>query len=164
MRTPSGRSSTRRTDEIADVVHDAGLDAVAWLVEQKQLRSGDQGASDRQHFLLPAAQRAGALARPVPQKGEIAIDFVGLEFTRAIDELSHAQIVKDRHVREDFAPLRHVADSERGAAIGGLAALCPRRDKEMEPLRTDKRPMSARISVRLAHAVAAQHADDLARH
>jgi hypothetical protein len=118
MSTPRSRSSTAQ-DEIANVVDDARLDAVAWLVEQKQIRSGDKGPSDRQHLLLSAAQGAGALARSVLQKGEIAIDLVGLEFTRAIDELSHAQIVQDRHVREDFASLRHKADSERGAAVGG---------------------------------------------
>src|SRR5262249_2716317 len=106
-------------DEIADVVHDAWLDTVARLVKQEQIRSGDEGPSDRQHLLLPAAQGAGALTRSVLQKREIAIDFVGPEFTRAIDELSHTQIVHDRHVREDFASLRHVADPERGATVGG---------------------------------------------
>ena len=65
-----------------------------------------------------------------------------------IDELAHAQIVEHGHVREDLAPLRHIAH----AAPRRLSAASPVTSsplKLMPPRRGRSRPMMPRISVLL---------------
>ena len=50
-------------DDIEGALHDGWSQAEGGLVEQHNLRTGHQGARDRQHLLFAAGKRAGGLCR-----------------------------------------------------------------------------------------------------
>ena len=60
----------QRADRRLDVLDDGRLDALGGLVEQQQLRPGDQGAADGQLLLLAAGQVAAAPRQHVRQRRE----------------------------------------------------------------------------------------------
>ena len=64
-------------------------------------------------------------------------------------------------MREDFAPLRHVADAARGAAIGGLPRYVLAAIENGAAAHREETDQRAHQRA-LADAVAAKHADDLA--
>ena len=80
--TPIGLRCDQGRQEVADLLDDRGLHAVAGLVEQQEVGAVDQGAGDREHLLLPAGQRAAALAQPLAQEREPAVDLVEREAAR----------------------------------------------------------------------------------
>ena len=133
------------------------------FVEDEQLWLGHQPAADGEHLLLAARQRAGALRLPLkqPRKGrEYALTIlrpplVAAPIAAEIEILAHRQIGENapafRHVDE---PARD--DLRRLGALDGHAV-------EMD--RTGAGAHDARdraIERRLAHAVGAEHGDDLA--
>ncbi len=55
------------------VDHDRG-EAERRLVEEQEPRAGHEGAAEREHLLLAAAQRPGALRGAVGEDGEQLVD------------------------------------------------------------------------------------------
>src|SRR5262249_60758546 len=54
-------------DQREQLLDEPRREAERWLVEDEQFWVGHQGAADRQHLLLAARERAGALGPPLGQ-------------------------------------------------------------------------------------------------
>src|SRR3954464_11520767 len=66
-------------NHLSELADDLRSEAEAQLVDQHQLGTRQESATERQHLLLAAGQRPGALGTPTPQHGEatIALSHVG---------------------------------------------------------------------------------------
>ena len=111
----------------------------------------DERAGDGQHLLLAARQRAAALARALAQEREPAIDLVERERCRAaaLTNRPMRRLSMHRHMREDLAALRHVADAAPRPRGRRSRAVTSSPLKRICPLRAGSRPISVRISVLL---------------
>ena len=63
-------SALMRLDQREQLLDQQRRQAERRLVEDQELRLGHQSAADRQHLLLAARQRAGALALPLGEPRE----------------------------------------------------------------------------------------------
>ena len=63
-------SALMRLDQREQLLDQQRREAERRLVEDEQLRLGHQAAADREHLLLAAGQRAGALALPFGEPRE----------------------------------------------------------------------------------------------
>src|SRR5215467_984228 len=90
-------------------------EAERWLVEDEQFRLGHQPAADRQHLLLAARERAGALRPPLgePRKDRKYPLAVALPPYAAPPVAAEIEIFLDRQVGKDTAPLGHVDEPAR---------------------------------------------------
>ncbi len=146
----------------ADILDDRRLDTLRRLVEHEDLRPRDHGATDRQLLLLPAREIAAATGQHRLQHREETEDIVW-DVTVAAAKRSKAglEIFLDCQEREDFTPLRHIADALLGAG----------KRRQAVQLRIVEGDGSRRYGVlaghgaqqrALAHAIASEHAGDLA--
>ena len=89
------------------------------LVEHQQPRRHHQGASDRQHLLLAAGQRAGLLSPPLCQNRKIAVHQLHF-FVRPAGGgvAADPEVFLHRQADEGAAAFRHVGDAEAGNLLG----------------------------------------------
>jgi hypothetical protein len=146
-------------DDAEDLADDERRQALRRLVEDQEFRVEQQGAADRQHLLLAARELAAAIAAPLGETREKLID--ARHGPRAGPLQRHQEIVVDAEIGEDLAPFWHVADTERGDAIGRPARRLL--SEECDPsLARRCQPEQAAQRRRLAGAVAAEQRRDLA--
>ena len=88
-------------------------EAVADLVEDEQVGHRDERLRERQHLLLAAAQRPGALVEALAEHREV-LDHLLADLRRAAAALADAQVLVDRELAEERLLLRGVGDA-RGA-------------------------------------------------
>ena len=94
------------------------------LVEDQELRLGHQAAPDRQHLLLAAGQRAGALA-PAARQAAGRSRTRGSRLCRAARAAAaigaEIEVFAHRHVGEDAPALRHMDQAARDDRRRALA-------------------------------------------
>src|SRR5437899_1647376 len=107
-------------NDVADLVHQVRLNALGWLVQNKEGRLEHERASDRQLLLLAAGKVATAPMQHLLQHGK-QIEDVRRNRPRAVlaHAKAHAQILLDRQMREYLPPLRHVTYPEARATFRG---------------------------------------------
>ena len=125
MATPVSRIRLDRLDERA---HDPDRQSRRRLVEQHHLRVGDERASDREHLLLAAGQRAGELPAAFRQPGKELVDHVGGNGRAAARGMaSRQQGLLDREIGEQLAQLRNecqpAANDSAGVEVGDVRAV-----------------------------------------
>ena len=86
-----------------------GRQPFGWLVHDQAVRVGHQRAADRQHLLLAAGQRLGALVAALVQPRKQFIDASRFHLCRSGAALGDQQILFDAERRENAAALRHQA-------------------------------------------------------
>ncbi len=88
------------------------------LVEEQQRRIDGETAGEREHLLLTARERAGELAAPLAEPRELPVgpllDVIHVDAGVG----RHAQVLADREVRKDPAPLGDRAHAEPGQRVG----------------------------------------------
>ena len=91
------------------------------FVEQHDAWLGHEAAADRQHLLLAAAQRVGALAAPLAEpreEGQHVVESVGDVASPAADRVrTEQQVLDDGHRAEQLASLRHETERRDGRSI-----------------------------------------------
>ena len=149
-------------DGAADVADDRGLDALGRFVEHQQFRPRHQGAADGQLLLLAAGKIAAAPAHHFGEHREqaenLVVDHPLVARQRGI---AGHQVLAHGQQREDFAPLRHVANAAARAHVGRQPAdllVHPGDRARCDRLLADDGAQQRR----LADAVAAEHAGDAA--
>ena len=135
-------------DDVADLVHDVRLDAFGRFVEDEQRRFEDERAADRQLLLLAAGEIAAAPVEHLLEHGE-QVEDLRRNRTGAVlpDAEADAQVLLDGQLREDLAALRHVADAEARARLGGQPGQARCRRTSISPDVTRSRPMMHLSSV-----------------
>ena len=105
-----------RADDVEHLVDEDRRKAHRRLVHQQQLRPRHQRASDRDHLLLAARQRAGVLVEPLLDAREqcehalmVGIEFGGRAMTPA--ERTQRQVLAHGHAPEQAARLGHQRDA-----------------------------------------------------
>src|SRR5262249_10149965 len=150
-----------REQDARDLLDDRGLDAFGRLVEQDELGLHAQAARQRQDLLLAARQHAARSAEDRLQSRQRSEDVVQHVIAEARAGGRHAHVVEYRQAGEDLATLRHVAEAQSGAAIR-------RRLRDLAAGEADPAGGGGQLADdgseqgRLAHAVVAQDADELA--
>ena len=145
---------------IDDLLDDRGLDAFARLVEQHQARPADQAPGERQDLLLAARERPAGAVKQGREDREGRDDLLDAAITLA-EPGADMEILAYRQVRKDPAPLGDVAKTKPCPAghaeardVGLIKADGAVRRRQLANQRAQQG--------RLAHAVVAEHADDLA--
>ena len=118
----ASRSSTRATSATS-----SGREPLRRLVDEQHPVVVQQRARDRDHLLLPARQRAGALRRALLELREELVDEVVARLRVAFRE---AKVLRDGEAGEDVAVLRDVADAvldDRDASAVPVSSSSPRR-------------------------------------
>src|SRR6266508_2569772 len=112
------RCAVEREQDVADLVHEIRLNAFGGLVQNQQRRLEHQRPPNRELLLLPAREIAAAAMAHLLQHRKQIVD-LRWNRTRAVfpDAEADAQVLFDGQVREDVAPLRHVADAEARTAV-----------------------------------------------
>src|SRR5690606_35066330 len=145
-------------NHVADLRDDARLNAFGRLVEEQQARLEHERARDRELLLLAAGEIAAAPLQHRAQHGEEIEHEIGKPLRAdAADAEPRSQVLLDRQQREDHAPLRHVADAERGARLGLRARDIGAVEEERAALRLAEARGTAEEG-RLSGAVAADQA------
>src|SRR5665647_3555499 len=96
-------------------LHDGGRETQRRLVEHHQIRRAHQAASDSEHLLLAAGQRAGELMAALGQGRKQRVDVIEVALARgarARQHGAHGQIFGDRQRRENLAAFGDLADAE----------------------------------------------------
>ena len=139
------------------------------LVEKQQPRLSHQRAADREHLLLTAAQKAGALVDALAQDREHLEDLVAqppLAGAVARRERAEPEVLTNRQIGEHAAPLERLRDAERHQArrVGALG----RTSVEADVTRDDRaavvgeQPADGAQKRRLAGTVGADERDRFA--
>ena len=148
-------------------LHDQRRQAERRLVEQQQPRPRHQRAADRHHLLLAARQRAGGLRRACPAAPGTARSTRSSD-ARAAPCARAAGSCRARGSRARVMPVNsrrpfgHDGDAGARRSDAPAARDVARRRSAMRPARARCMPAIALISVRLAGAVRADHAHQLA--
>src|SRR5207245_10457186 len=154
-------------DHVADVPDERGRQPLRGLVHQDQPRAGHHHARDREHLLLATGERLARLLDPLAQAREVMehlVETAAPERGRPVgggrqaelEVLAHAESGKDPTI------FRHEADAEPRDLVRGAS-------REIDALELDRaapgleEPDQGLHQGRLAHAVAAQERDRLAR-
>ena len=147
--------------QLDDRVDDGGLDALRRLVEEDQLGLGDEAAGDREELLLAARERPALAVQQGLEAREPGKDPADrLLLLAAVGRDPHADIVVDGEVREDAAPLRHVPEPEPRPFARPLPGEVEARVAD-DPAGRGDDAHDGLEEGGLAHAVVAEHADDL---
>ena len=79
-----GRQLGDALEDVSDLADDARSEALRRLVDEQQGVAVEERAGDRDHLLLPARERSGALAATLAEDGEQVVDelVVGVSGTR----------------------------------------------------------------------------------
>ncbi len=109
---------------LADAVDGERLQALADLVEQHQLRLGQQRAGDLDRGLLAAAQGAGLLAQPLADEGEHRHHAVARRAEAAVGQRQAAEpeVLVDAELGEEGVVLRRIGDAAGDDPMGRPAA------------------------------------------
>ena len=97
-------------DDVADLAHHPGHEALRRLVEEDDPRVQHHGARDGQHLLLAARQGAPGLAAALGQHGEVAEDL--------LQQLVLARLGHSRPVEAGAQVLGHREQPEHPAVLG----------------------------------------------
>ena len=108
-------------DGVADLIDDVRLNAFGRLVEDEDLRLGEQRAADGELLLLAAGEHAAFAREEFLEDREEAEDAVELRRSAflPLGDRADVEVFLDGEVREDVAALRDVADARRGARCPG---------------------------------------------
>src|SRR5262245_12072352 len=90
------------------------------LVQEQQFRPAHQRASDRQHLLLAAGQRAAGLLAPLGEAGEQRVHPIEVGADRhgvPTDIGTHLEVLEHGHAREDATAFGCLADPERDTQV-----------------------------------------------
>jgi hypothetical protein len=144
------------------VLHDRRLHALGRLVEDHQGRIADQRAADGQLLLLAPRHGARDLPPTFLQPWKILVDeFRQLLAPGPADQFTDLQVLLDTHLRKHIAPLRDIAEAGARPGIGLQQRHILIHESDGAPPRIEE-PDQASHQRRLADAIAADHADDLA--
>src|SRR2546427_11148573 len=156
----------KRVHDLLDLGDHPGHEPFGGLVEQDDLRLEHHRARDGEHLLLAARQRPARLTAPLSQDREVAVDLLE-QLLAALRRDSgpvepRAEILEHRQQAEDPTLLRHPRDAQAGQPVGRHAGQVPpvERDPPARPAHHSHDRLERRG---LAHAVAAEQADHLAR-
>ena len=147
-----------------DLLDDAWLDAFRRFVEQKQPGIGHQPARQREKLLFSAGKRTAFAVEQPADAGEAcqhAVERLLLATALAMVVPGEPEVLAHCQLRENAAPLRDIAEP----ALGTLVRLQPRDVFSVKRDRTAACRQKAHDRLeqcRLAHAVMAENADDLA--
>ena len=153
----------QRGDDAQYLAHHHRRQSQARLVQQQQPRLCHQGTAERQHLPLSAGERPRLLAPALGEARKTVVDLpqalIGAVASARIG--AEQQIVRDRHVAEQFPPLRNKAKAALDAFLDVEAG-------EVEavihhPSAPAQQTGGGREQRRLAGAVRADDGDDLAR-
>jgi hypothetical protein len=97
-----------------------GRQPVAELVDEQQLRIGDECTAEAEHLLFAAGQQACLAARQRPECREVVEYLVGDGGLAAAE--AEPQVLGDGELREDPAVLGHQGDAEAGDLVRALPA------------------------------------------
>ena len=151
----------QRADRFPQPLDDDRREPFRRLVHDQAIRIGHQRAADRQHLLLAARQRLGALVAALVQAREQRVDALQIPAVAVGVALGDQQVFLDAERRKYAAALRH----QPHAAAHGLERGFLRDLVALEHDLAAARRIEAddRIHQRgLADAVAAEQAEDLA--
>src|SRR6267142_4671872 len=100
-------------DDTEDLLDQLRREAKGWLVEHKQAWPSHERPSDREHLLLAAAQRSGALLQPLAQAREIfeharCLLARGTEIPSRVP--TEQQVLAHGQLREDLSSFGHLDD------------------------------------------------------
>jgi hypothetical protein len=151
-------------DRVEDAVDDRQREPHRRLVEQQQFGIGEQGAPEREHLLLTAAERPGQLIPALMQAGEQAVD--AIEVPDRFDVASSTTVGAQPEVLDDAERRRHVAalrhDGETGSDQATRAQRADLFAFELDrPARRPHEPGDRVDEGRLAGAVGADEGDEL---
>src|SRR5690606_16517502 len=145
-------------NDVADLVHDVRLNAFGRLIQDQELRLQHQGSTDRELLLLSSGKVSAASAQHLLEHGkELEYLLRQIAPLLAPSGQSSAQSLLDRELREDLAPLRHVADAD-------ICAPFRRKCMQIMPLIADlpgcdrQQAHDALEQGRLAHSVSSHQA------
>ena len=152
-------------DDLADLGRHDRREPHRRLVEQQELRPRHERAGDREHLLLAAGERAGALASALLQDGKVLVDHrerLGRVGLAPAEVRAHLQILEHGHLGEEPSSFRYVRDPEAHDLVRRQAE--NRRLLEMDVAAAGSDEPAERAKARrLARAVRADQADDRAR-
>src|SRR5262249_53888584 len=100
-------------DDAEELAHDEWGEAERRPVgEQQQARPAHERTTKREHLLLAAGERAGALAAALGHPREVLGDALDVRLHRAIPARvrPEPEVLRHREVDEGAAPFRHVCD------------------------------------------------------
>src|SRR5438552_87284 len=134
------------------------------LVEQDEPRPRHQGARDGEHLLLAARERACRLSAALGEGREVgddALEVLVHGATVAPNVRAHLEVLPDGEVGEDATSLGTVGDAGR-EDVRGLGAVDRAPVEHDAPARGGEQAGDRAQRGRLAGAVGADHADELA--
>ena len=151
-------------DDAEDRLDEDRRQAHRGLVEQEQLRSRHQRATDCEHLLLAARKRATFLGETLAQPREQRED--ALEIGRdpvavATREGAELEVLEHAHAGEDVTALRRLCDAQPDDAVGGQRVDARAVEGHAATPGPDEAEDRAQ-GRRLPGAVAADERDDLA--
>jgi hypothetical protein len=153
---------TGGAEDLGHPVDHGRLQAFGYLVDQHDLRAGDEAARQQQHLLLAAAERSGPLLEPLGDDREGRFDLAHPGAQQTILGHSQAKVLLDREVLKDRVFLRGIGQRLAGVevrrAVGDLAAV----QADRTALGADEAHDGLQQR-RFAHAVLAEDDQDLAR-
>ena len=150
-----------------DVPHHQGGEAERGLVHQQELRRRDERARDRNHLLLPAAERAGDLVVALAQSREAFEHLVDASLHEDLvsdGEAAEPQVVHDGERVPQLPALGHPGDAEH---VNLVRLQAQEVDLAIEPHLAGARAQEAEQRLDnggLARAIGAQDDAQLARH
>src|SRR5215813_4760640 len=155
-----------RVHDLPDLGHHPRHEPLGGLVEENDLGLQHHRARDRQHLLLAARERAPGLIAALAEDRKALVDLVQellplpLVEPRAVE--AGAEVLEHGEQAEDPPLFGHPGDAERREAVCRHAVEVPsfERDPSARPAHE---PHDCLECGRLADAVAADQADDLAR-
>jgi hypothetical protein len=110
-----GAPVCQHSDDAANVLDDAGLNAFGWFIQNQELGTGRQCPGNGQLLLLPARQVAAPALQHLLQNREQFKQFRGYWGTSAFVGQSHAQVFFHREAAENFTSLGHKAHDRKRA-------------------------------------------------
>src|SRR6185369_17068483 len=155
--------AAQRRERAPDLLAHEGREPFGRLVEDQQQRIGDEGTADREHLLLAARELVAEVVAAAGEGGEHREDARRRPRGRAFDAgtMERAQVLLDAEVREHLSSF----GDERDPAASDPVRREPGDGAAGERDRPCARPHEAHHRAherRLAHAVPAEDADDLA--
>jgi len=155
-----------RVHDLLDLGDHARHQPLGGLIEQDDLGLEHHRARDREHLLLAARERPARLVAPLPQDGEVGVHLLEQRLATGGRDPGTvepgSQIFEHREQAEDPSLLRHPGDAEPGQPVRRHALQVA--SFEGDPAGgAPRHPHDGLERRRLAHTVAPEESDDLAR-
>src|SRR5262249_62173493 len=105
---------------MGNLLHDRGLNTLGRLVEQQQLRVGDERPRQRQLLLLASREIAAATAEHAAERREETEHVIERLAGRPLASAAHDEVLANGERGKDLAALRHVGHADAGATVQWL--------------------------------------------